>query len=130
EDLKGVLRTKCHHRKHLVDELLRYVLVEQVTHAVGEHHAGFAPAQRIDQLVLYQPDLSRPSRATRRHLGETVVRLSWTTKAGGDALRITIAATLGYTSAAPERIPRGVGPFDLALVAQLHHLRVKHPTYP
>jgi hypothetical protein len=42
----------CHDAQHRLDELPRYILVEQIAHGVNEDHAGLSPLQGLLKSLL------------------------------------------------------------------------------
>ncbi len=98
---------RLHDPADLLDVVVGHSLVEQVAHRVDENHLGLRPPQRLGKLLgdelEVEPLLVRMPRHAPEPLGE---RLGVTMRTPGTDLR-----------AAPDRVPGGVGPFDLGVQA-------------
>lgn len=107
-----MLRAERHYRKNLVDELVRNILVEQVAHRVHEHTPWLAPFERLGQFLRHQPQVEPLLVRMPRHAAPALSK----------RLGVAMRATRTYLRAATDRVPGGIGPFDLAVLTHLGFL--------
>src|SRR4051812_26553012 len=102
EDLKSVLRTRCHDLEHLLDECERNILLEQIAHRVNEDQAWRSPSKRNGQRIVMESQLEAVA----------VVRFPHRLKPYRHPLGVTIFAARADLCAPRHRVPRCLGPLD------------------
>ena len=102
EDLVNVMRCFCDNAKHLLDEGIGHILVEEVAHGVDEDSLWLPPFQRKIQC----PFVARDPKAM------SVVGLPHGLQAFCHTLGIAIQTAGADLCAAGDGVPRCLGPFD------------------
>ena len=96
-----------HHADNRFDVIVWNVFVKQVTHRVHEDHARLRPAKRLKKFLWNKAQIEALLVGMPRDAS----------KPFGKCLRIAMSATGADFGAAPNGIPRGVGPLDFGLCA-------------
>lgn len=133
EHLERQVLAERHHGEDLVDVLVGELLVEEVAHGVDEDAPRLPPAEGFVELCRDELDAAGPARARGRHLREagkdTGVRVALLERVAReprrDPLGVAVAAALGDPRAAPNGVPRRVGPGDAG--AATHWLAPRSP---
>jgi hypothetical protein len=91
-----------HNLDHVFDVFVRDFWLEKVAHAVDEHGAGARPVEGLGKFLWYEAEVE-----------SLLIWMSWdSAESLRKRLGIAMLAAGAYLCAAPERIPRGVSPFD------------------
>ncbi len=80
-----------------------HIRLEQVAHAVDEYGTRAGPFKRLSEFCGNEPEVKASFVGMARH----------SAKALGKRLGVAVFAAGADLGAAAQRIPRGVGPFDL-----------------
>lgn len=107
EDLVGVPIRRQHHPAHLLDELVRNPVVEQVAHRVDENLLRLRPPDGIAQFLRHEAQVEAELEGMAGHTPETL----------GEGLRVAVDASWADLRAPAHGIPRRVRPLDFRIVA-------------
>ena len=91
-----------HHGENLLDELDRYILMEEITHRIDKDGARLLPAQRNHQRILMKSKFET--------IG--VIRLAHQFQPAREPLSIAVLAARADLVATGERVPGRLGPLD------------------
>src|ERR1039458_9750862 len=96
-----------HDPGHVLDIGIRNVCLEKVAHGIDEDGARAGPVKRFDELGGDESRVKPQFVGVARHATEAL----------GKGLRVAVFTAWANLDVAAHRIPRGVGPFDLAVIA-------------
>lgn len=117
EHLVDMVAGSLHRIKNLVDEQIRDLLVEEITHGVHENHARATPTRRLGQALGTQGEVETALVGVPANAAEALCK----------TLCVAVVTTRADFGAASDGIPSGVSPFDRAVVR--HYRPRKHSSY-
>src|ERR1700687_4008041 len=98
-----------HDLAYHLDILVRYGTLEEVAHRIHEDSTMLGPAQRFVELRRYQAEVESLLVRMTMHPPESL----------GKSLGVAMLAARANLHASPHRVPSGIGPLNLRVVAHL-----------
>src|ERR1700733_3658042 len=104
-----------HYSDHLLDVLIGYLIVKQITHGIDEDHPWFFPLKRFGKLFWNKSNIKTMFKGMTSHPAKPL----------GEPFGVAILAAGAYLRAPTDGIPSSICPFNCCIQRHVYSPKVR-----